>query len=155
MLTLLLPAQPAFWGIFDPLVTTTEEDDHGVLNEEGELRTHHKRVHSQSPHSEQRCSTRDEEPDEDPSYRQFLALVRGLLDLSTPKEFREVPLKIFGLKDRRKKQSVLPMCLPPVDEIKTRWVELGKKVAGNPLENGERLHSVPFKYRQFSSLHQA
>ena len=96
------------------------EDDNGVLNEHGEQSTHHKRACSQSSHSGHRFSTK--EPDEDPSYRQFLALVRDLLDLTTPEEFKEVPSKI------------LPMCLPPVEEINSRWVELEKKVAGNPSE---------------------
>ena len=87
--------------------STTEEDDHGVGNDESEQRTHHKRARSQSPHSEHRFSTKDEKVDEDPSYRQFLGSVRGLLDLSTPEEYKEVPSKIFGSKDR-KKQAVLP-----------------------------------------------
>ena len=51
--------------------STTEEDDHGVLNDDVEQRTHQKRARSQSPHSEHRFSTKEEEPDEDPSYRQF------------------------------------------------------------------------------------
>ena len=106
----MLPAQPTFWGIFDPLVetkstesatshevygvessghgeetatrsvfATTEEDDHGVGNDDVEQRTHHKRARSQSPHSEHKFSTKEEEIDEDPSDRQFLASVRGLL----------------------------------------------------------------------------
>ena len=104
-------------------------------------------MRSQSPDSEHRFSTK-EEPDEDPYYRQFLASVRGLLDLSTPEEFKEVPSEIFGSKDRRKKQAVLPMCLP-VDEINSRWVELEKKVAGNLSENGERLHAAPFNTDTF------
>ena len=124
--------------------STTEEDNHGVGNYESEQRTHHKRARSQSPHSEHRFSTKD------PSYRQFLASVRGLLDLSTPEGYyKEVPSKIFGSKDRKKKQAVLPMCLPPVEEINSRWIELEKKVAGNPSENGERLHSAPFNTDTF------
>ena len=78
-----------------------------------------------------------------------MASVRGLLDLSTPEEYKEVPSKIFGSKDRKKKQAVLPMCLPPVEEINSRWIELEKKVAGNPSENGERLHSAPFNTETF------
>ena len=79
---------------------------------------------------------KEEEVDEDPSYRQFLASVTSLLDLATPEEYIEVPSKIFGSKDRKKKQAVLPMCLPPVEEINSRWTELEKKVAGNPSDNG-------------------
>ena len=128
---------------------TTEDDDHGVGNDQTEQRTHHKRARSQSPHSDHRLSSKDEEVEEDPSYRQFLASITGLLDLSTPEKFKEVPSKIFGSKDRKKKQAVLPMCLPPVDEINSRWIELEKKVAGNPSENGERLHSAPFNTDTF------
>ena len=84
--------------------TTTEDDEHGVGNDQAEQRTHHKRARSQSPHSDHRLSSKDEEVEEDPSYRQFLASIRGLLDLSTPEEFKEVPSKIFGSKDRKKKQ---------------------------------------------------
>ena len=128
---------------------TTEDDKHGVGNDQAEQRTHHKRARSQSPHSDHRLSSKDEEVEEDPSYRQFLASIRGLLDLSTPEEFKEVPSKIFGSKDRKKKQAVLPMCLPPVDEINSLWIELEKKVAGNPSENGERLHSAFFNTDTF------
>ena len=128
---------------------TTEDDEHGVGNDQAEQRTHHKRARSQSPHSDHRLSSKDEKVEEDPSYRQFLASIRGLLDLSTPEEFKEVPSKIFGSKDRKKKKAVLPMCLPPVDEINSRWMELEKKVAGNPSENGERLHSAPFNTDTF------
>ena len=41
------------------------------------------------------------------------------------------------------------MCLPPVEEINSGWTELEKKVAGNPSENGERLHSAPFNTNTF------
>ena len=51
-------------------VFATTQDDHGVLNEDGEQRTHHKLARSQSPYSEHRFSTK-EEPAEDPSYRQL------------------------------------------------------------------------------------
>ena len=131
------------------IFATTEEEDHSVAQEEIEQRTHHKRARSLSPHSEQKFSSKEEEIDEDPSYRQFLASIRGLLELSTPEEYKEVPSKIFGSKDRKKKLSVLPMCLPPVVEINARWSELEKKVAGNPSENGERLHSAPFNSDTF------
>ena len=131
------------------MFATTEEEDHSVVQEEVEQRTHHKRARSLSPHSEQKFPSKEEEIDEDPSYRQFLASIRGLLELSTPEEYKEFPSKIFGSKDRKKKLSVLPMCLPPVEEINARWTELEKKVAGNPSENGERLHSAPFNSDTF------
>ena len=88
------------------IFATTEEEDHSVVQEEVEQRTHHKRARSLSPHAEQKLPSKEEEIDEDPSYRQFLASIRGLLELSTPEEYKEVPSKIFGLKDRKKKLSV-------------------------------------------------
>ena len=105
----------------------------------GEHRTA-KRAHSLSPHhSDKQSSVREEEVEDNPSYRQLLGSVRNLLDHPTPEEFAEAPSKIFGSKDRKKKNSVLPMVLPPVEEINNRWSELENKLAGNPLGNGERL----------------
>ena len=79
----------------------------------------------------------------------MLASVRSLLDLPTPEEYTEGPSKIFGSKDRRKKTPILPMSLPPVEEINSRWIELEKKVAGNPLDNRERLLSAPYNSDTF------
>ena len=101
-----------------------------------------KRARSLSPSSDKPTNCKDEEVDDDPSYRQVLASVRSLLDLPTPEEYSEGPSKIFGSKDRRKKIPILPMSLLPVEEINSRWSELEKKVAGNPSENGERLLSA-------------
>ena len=98
-----------------------------------------KRARSLSPHQSDKQSSREEEVEDDPSYRQLLASVRNLLDFPTPEEFAEAPSKIFGSKDRKKKNPVLPMVLPPVEEINNRWSELEKKVAGNLSDNGERL----------------
>ena len=108
-----------------------------------------KRAHSLSPSSDKPTNCKDEEVDDDPSYRQVLASVRSLLDLPTPEEYSEGPSKIFGSKDRRKKIPILPMPLPPVEEINSRWSELEKKVAGNPSENGERLLSAPYNSDSF------
>ena len=108
-----------------------------------------KRVHSLSPSSDKPSTGKDEEVDDDPSYRQVLASVRSLLDLPTPEDFTEGPSKIFGSKDRKKKTPILPMSLPPVEEINNRWKELEKKVAGNPSENGERLLSAPYSSDTF------
>ena len=41
------------------------------------------------------------------------------------------------------------MSLPPVEEINNRWIELEKKVAGNPSDNGERLLSAPYNSDTF------
>ena len=115
----------------------------------GEHRTA-KRQRSLSPHeSDQQSSMREEEVEDDPSYRQLLASVRNLLDLPTPEEFAEAPSKIFGSKDRKKKNPVLPMVLPPVEEINNRWSEFEKKVVGNSSDNGERLLSAPYNSDTF------
>ena len=42
-------------------------------------------------------------------------MVGNLLHLPTPEEYTEVPSKIFGIKDRKMKQTVLPMSVPPVE----------------------------------------
>ena len=122
------------------LVVAEEEED------TEESRT--KRACFLSPTSDKHSTGKDEEVNDDPSYRQVLASVRNLLDLLTPEEFAEGPSKIFGSNDRRKKTPILPVSLPPVEEIKKRWVELEKKVAGNPSENGERL-SAPYNTDTF------
>ena len=109
-----------------------------------------KRARSLSPHqSDKQSSVREEDVDDDPSYRQLLASVRNLLDLPTPEEFTEAPYKFFGSKDRKKKNTVLPMVLPPVEEINNRWSGLEKKVARNPSDNGERLLSAPYNTDMF------
>ena len=56
--------------------------------------------------------TKGKETD-DPSYCQFLASARSLLDLPTPE--KDIPTKIFGFKDRNRKQPPLSMSLPSVD----------------------------------------
>ena len=104
---------------------------------------------SLSPSSDKPTNCKDEEVEDDPSYRQVLASVRSLLDLPTPEEYSEGPSKIFGSKDRRKKIPILPMSFPPVGEINSRWSELETKVAGNPSENGERLLSAPYDSDSF------
>ena len=99
---------------------------------------------SLSPSSDKTSTSKEEDIDDDPSYRQVLASVGSLLDLPTPEEYTEGPSRIFGSKDRRKKTPILPMSLPPGEEINSRWIELEKKVVGNPLDNGERLLSAPY-----------
>ena len=116
-------------------------DDEEPTEDLGEHRIA-KRALSLSPHqSDKQSLIREEEVEDDPSYRQLLASVRDLLDLPTPEEFAEAPFKIFGSKDRKKKNTVLPMVLPPVEEINNRWSEL-EKVAGNPSDNGETFVST-------------
>ena len=124
-------------------------DDEDSREGFGEHRTA-KTACSLSPHqSDKQSNGREEEVEDDPSYRQLLASVRNLLDLPTPEEFAEDPSKIFGSKARKKKNSVFPMVLPPVEEINNRWVAVEKKVAGNPSGNGERLLSAPYNTDTF------
>ena len=81
-----------------------------------EYRAWSKRHRSPSPFTA--VHQKDEEVEEDPSYRQFLATVRTVLDLPTMEETVEAPSKIFSSRDRGKKRpSPLPMSLPPMDEL--------------------------------------
>ena len=74
----------------------TEEDDCSSIQEISEARS--KRHRSPSPCVPDR---KEEELDEDPSYRQFLATVRSLLDLPTVDEAAEAPSNIFASRDRK------------------------------------------------------
>ena len=91
----------------------TEEDE----NTEEYRETRSKRARYLSPSSDKPSNSKDEEVDDDPSYRQVLASVRSLLDLSTPEEYTEGLSKNFGSEDRKKKTPILPISLPPVEEI--------------------------------------
>ena len=71
-----------------------------------------------------------------PSYRQFPASVRSLLDHPTPGEDMKISTTIFGSEERKKKQPSLPKSLPPGEEIDSHWSELEKKVTGNPTDDG-------------------
>ena len=79
-----------------------------------------KRLRCLSSSSEKHSTSKEEEVDDDPSYRQVLASVRSLLDLPTLEEFSEGPSKIYGSKGRRNKTPILPMSLPPMEEINSR-----------------------------------
>ena len=94
---------------------------------------------------------KDEEVEEEPSYKQFLATVRTVLDLPTMEEAMEVPSKIFSSRDRGKKRpSPLPMSLPPMDELNNRCKELENKAAGNPQsQDSDKLQSTPFNTDSF------
>ena len=54
---------------------------------------------------------KDEEVDDDPSYRQFLATVRTVLDLPTMEVSMEVPSKIFSSRDRAESDLHHHLCL--------------------------------------------
>ena len=124
----------------------SEEDDTASLHDISEVRA--KRHRSPSPGLPDR---KEEELDEDPSYRQFLSMVRSLLDLPTVDEAAEAPSKIFASRDRNKRKlSVLPVSLPPVDEITERWKALENKAEGNlRSEDVEKLRSTPFNRDSF------
>ena len=81
-----------------------------------------------------------DDTEDDPSYRQTLAAVRSLLNLSIPDEFSEQPSRIFGskLKDKRR-SSLIPMVMPPVDGVLERWDFYEKKSAGNPQQDQPHL----------------
>ena len=94
---------------------------------------------------------KDEEVEEDPTYRQFLATVRMVLDLPTLEDTVEAPSKIFSSRDRGKKRPLpLPMSLPPMEELNDRWKALEKKAAGNPQsQDSDKLQSTPFNTDSF------
>ena len=119
---------------------STEEDPSSVDEVSSEGRS--KRHRSPFP-SFPEC--KEEELDEDPSYRQFLATVRSLLHLPTTDDSAEVPSKIFASRDRSKKKlAVLPTSLPPVEEINARWKALENKAEDNQhSEDAEKLRSTP------------
>ena len=73
---------------------TEEDEDTEELRE-----TRSKRAHSLSPSSDKPSNSKDEELDDDLSYREVLASVRSLLYLPTPEEYTEGLSKIFGSKD--------------------------------------------------------
>ena len=117
------------------------EDDVASVHDGSEVRS--KRHRSPSPCVPDR---REEELDKDPSFRQFLSTVRSLLDLSTVDEAAEETSKIFASRDRsRRKLTVLPMSLPPVEEINVRRKALENKAEGNPRsEDADKLRSTPY-----------
>ena len=104
-----------------------------------------------SPSPSTTVCQKDEEVEEDPSYRQFLATVRTVLELPTIEENVEAPSKIFSARDRGKKRpSPLPMSLPPMDELNDRWKALENKAAGNPQsQDSDKLQSTPFNTDSF------
>ena len=77
--------------------------------------------------------------------------MHSLLDLPTVDEVAEAPSKIFASRDRSKRKlAILPMSLPPVDEITERWRALENKAEGNPRsEDAEKLRSTPFNTDTF------
>ena len=114
-----------------------------------EYRARSKRHRSPSPSLA--VYQKDEEVEEDPTYRQFLATVRTVLDLPTLEDTVEAPSKIFSSRDRGKKRpSPLPMSLPPLEELNDRWKALEKKAAGNPqTQDADKLQSTPYNTDSF------
>ena len=105
-------------------LSTEEEDQSSVHEVSSDDRS--KRHRSPSPSFPER---KEEELDEYPSCRQFLVTVRSLLDLPTTDDSAKGPSKIFASRDRSKRKlPVLPMSLPPVEEINARWKALEKQI---------------------------
>ena len=81
----------------------TRADEEELETGQGmEYRSRSKRHRSLSP--SMASHMKDEEVEEDPTYRQFLATVRTVLDLPTLEDTVEVPSKIFSSRDRGKKR---------------------------------------------------
>ena len=120
--------------------TRTDEEELET-GKDMEYRALSKRHRSPSPSTA--VHQKDEEVEEDPTYRQFLATVRAVLDLPTLEDTMEVPSKIFSSRVRGKKRpSLLPMSLPPMEELNDRWKALENKAAGNPqLQDSDKLQS--------------
>ena len=78
--------------------------------------------------------------------------VHSLLDLPTTDESSQAPSLIFASRDRRRKKlAVLPMLLPPVEEINARYEVLENKAEGiSCSEDAEKLLSTPYNSDIFS-----
>ena len=128
--------------------TRTDEEELET-GQDVEYRARSKRHRSPSPSTA--VHQRDEEVEEDPIYRQFLATVRTVLELPTLEDTVEAPSKIFSSRDRGKKRpSPLPMSLPPLEELNDRWKALEKKASGNPQrQDADKLQSIPFNTDSF------
>ena len=89
--------------------------------------------------------------EDDPSYRQTLAAVRSLLQLTIPEQFSEQPSRIFGSRQKdKRKSSLLPMVMPPVDGVLERWDFYEKKSSGNPQQDQPYLLKTnPLNYDNF------
>ena len=111
-----------------------------IHSEEGEASDEDPTLQDTSISKKRERSPSPDDTEDDPSYRQTLAAVRSLLDLRIPDEFSEQPSQIFGskLKDKRR-SSLLPMVMPPVDGVLERWDFYEKKSAGNPQQDQPHL----------------
>ena len=119
--------------------TRTDEEE---LETGQDTEYHARSKRHRSPPPSATIHQKDTEVEEDPTYRQFLATVRMVLDLPTLEDTVEAPSKIFSSRDRGKKcPSPLPMSLPPMEELYDRWKTLEKKAAGNPQsQDSDKLH---------------
>ena len=98
-----------------------------VHSEEGEASDEDSTLHDTVNSKKRDRSPSPDDTEDDPS----LAAVHSLLELTIPDEFSEQPSRIFGskLKDKRR-SSLLPMVMPPVDGVLERWDFYEKKSAG-------------------------
>ena len=91
-----------------------------------------------------------DDTEDDTLYRQTLAAVRSLLDLSILDEFSEQPSQIFGSKLKDKcRSSLLPMVMPPVDGVLERWDFYEKKSAGNTQQDQPHLKTNPLNFDNY------
>ena len=88
-------------------------------------------------------SPKDRSPDidEDPTYRQTLVAVYTLLGLIIPDKFSGQPSRIFEskLKENKRKSTLLPMVIPPLEGLLDRWDFYEKKATGNPQQDQPRI----------------
>ena len=122
-----------------------------VHSEEGEASDEDPALQEVSNSKKRDRSPSPDDLEDDPSYRQTLAAVRSLLDLKIPEEFSEQPSRIFGgrSKDKRK-SSLLPMVMPPVDGVLERWDFYEKKSSGNPQQDQPHLLKTnPLNYDNY------
>ena len=122
-----------------------------VHSEEGEASDEDPALQEVSNSKKRDRSPSPDDIEDDPSYRQTLAAVCSLLDLTIPEEFSEQPSRIFGgrSKDKRK-SSLLPMVVPPVDGVLERWDFYEKKSSGNPQQDQPHLLKTnPLNYDNY------
>ena len=95
---------------------------------------------------------KEDELDEDSSYRQFFVHWAFFTGSFPPRMnlLMHHPRYFHLVIEAKKKLAVLPMSLPPVEEINLRWKVLEGKAEGNPLsEDANKLYSTPFNSDRF------
>ena len=103
----------------------------------------HKRDRSPSPINE--------DVDEDPTYHPTLAVEHTLVGLTIPEEFSEQPSTIFGSKfiDNKRKLTLIPMAMPPVEGVLDRWDFCEEKATCNTQDQPHVLQMNPQNYENY------